>query len=201
MILAGPLTLWEGVLPLRVGLSWNLAGLCHCALQRMEKGDAGEQQRLKPNCVLSNLSTEDSSPSPSRLPDKCRSRPPVCQGCLNWYQDVPGLRCPSCLLTPAAVTSKSLAATSTSRTYNSVHRPKRSWRPAETSTTQYTYWSATLFLEEAVQGIQPRKTWRDTEDRYRVHFHMHSLGGLKGDIYPFGKVLLRSHRTEGPRAR
>lgn len=133
MILAGPLTLWEGVLPFRVGLSWDPAGLCHCALQRMEKGGGTGEQLLKPNCVLSNLSTEDSSPSPSRLADKCRFRPPVCQGCLNWYQDVPGLNRPSCLLTPATATSKLLAATSTPGRYSSVHSPKRSWRPAGTS--------------------------------------------------------------------
>lgn len=107
MILAGPLTLWEGVLPFRVRQSWDPAGLCHCALQRMGRGGGTGEQLLKPNCVLSNLSTEDSSPSPSWLADKCRSRPPVCQGCLNWYQDVPGLHRPSaCSLLPQPLASR-----------------------------------------------------------------------------------------------
>lgn len=66
-------------------------------------GSGTGEQCLKPNCVLSNPSAEDSSPSPSRLPDKCRSRPPVCQGCLNWYQDVPGLHRPGHCLPPACL--------------------------------------------------------------------------------------------------
>lgn len=74
-----------------------------CLAENGGGGSGTGEQCLKPNCVLSNPSAEDSSPSPSRLADKCRSRPPVCQGCLNWYQDVPGLHRPGHCLPPACL--------------------------------------------------------------------------------------------------
>lgn len=150
----------------------------------MEEGGTGEQ-RLKPNCVLSNLSTEDSSPSPSWLADKCRSRPPVCQGCLNWYQDVPGLHRPPCLLTPAAATSKSLTATSTPGRHSNATAPRGAGDQQGLRHPEYLLECHPL-PRGAIQEIQPRKISKDTEDRYGVHFHMHGLEGLKGDAYPLG---------------
>lgn len=195
LILAGSLTLWEAVLPLRVGLS-SVTVPCK---ERRRGGRTGERRRLKPNCVLSNPSAEDSPPSPSRPADKCRSRPPVCQGCLNWYQDVPGLHrpchcLPPCLLPPAAVLASLWLPTSIPGRGSSAHSPRRRWRPAGTTPPRALTGELPLPREgnsicpaqEDVGGGTQRRA-----DRHGVHVHVNNLDMLKGrGYYPCGKVLL-----------
>lgn len=154
-----------------------------CLAENGGGGSGTGEQCLKPNCVLSNPSAEDSSPSPSRLADKCRSRPPVCQGCLNWYQDVPGLHRPGhCLLLPAYSCCSPWPVSGCpppSLGGAAVPLAPRGGGAQQDLSAQGNGRRAALSLKKAIQCAWPRKMWGDAEE-YRqtwMHFHGNNMEG------------------------